>query len=108
MATKFTEVGYVGKDVDSIIRDLADIAVKQTRQAEKAKVQERALEAAEERILDILIPPCIGFCSNGKKIGCHFFGDLSPIFPTILDFEIGRFFVFGRERHGIRRPIIKL
>jgi ATP-dependent HslUV protease ATP-binding subunit HslU len=56
-ATKFTEVGYVGKDVDSIIRDLADIAVKQTRQAEKAKVQERALEAAEERILDILIPP---------------------------------------------------
>jgi ATP-dependent HslUV protease ATP-binding subunit HslU len=55
-ATKFTEVGYVGKDVDSIIRDLAEIAVKQTREAEKAKVQQRAHDAAEERILDILIP----------------------------------------------------
>lgn len=56
-ATKFTEVGYVGKDVDSIIRDLADIAVKQTREAEKRKVQTRAQDAAEDRILDILIPP---------------------------------------------------
>ena len=56
-ATKFTEVGYVGKDVDAIIRDLADIAVKQTREAEKAKVRVRAEDAAEERILDILVPP---------------------------------------------------
>ncbi len=56
-ATKFTEVGYVGKDVDSIIRDLADIAVKQTRETEKRKVQTRAEDAAEDRILDILIPP---------------------------------------------------
>ncbi|WP_294765194.1 ATP-dependent protease ATPase subunit HslU [uncultured Rhodoferax sp.] len=56
-ATKFTEVGYVGKDVDSIIRDLAEIAVKQTREAEKTKVRARAEDAAEERILDILIPP---------------------------------------------------
>jgi ATP-dependent HslUV protease ATP-binding subunit HslU len=56
-ATKFTEVGYVGKDVDSIIRDLAEIAVKQTREAEKAKVRERAQDRAEDRILDILIPP---------------------------------------------------
>ena len=56
-ATKFTEVGYVGKDVDAIIRDLADIAVKQTREAEKAKVHARAEDAAEERILDILVPP---------------------------------------------------
>ena len=56
-ATKFTEVGYVGKDVDSIIRDLAEIAVKQTREAEKLKVRPRAEEAAEERILDILVPP---------------------------------------------------
>lgn len=55
-ATKFTEVGYVGKDVDAIIRDLADIAVKQTREAEKAKVRVRAEDAAEDRILDILIP----------------------------------------------------
>ena len=56
-ATKFTEVGYVGKDVDSIIRDLADIAVKQTRESEKKKVRSRAEDAAENRILDILIPP---------------------------------------------------
>jgi len=56
-ATKFTEVGYVGKDVDAIIRDLADIAVKQTRQAETKKVRARADDSAEDRVLDILIPP---------------------------------------------------
>ena len=56
-ATKFTEVGYVGKDVDSIVRDLADIAVKQTREAEMAKLRFRAEDAAEERILDVLLPP---------------------------------------------------
>ncbi len=56
-ATKFTEVGYVGKDVDSIIRDLAELAVKQTREAEMRKVRTRAEDAAEERILDALIPP---------------------------------------------------
>jgi len=56
-ATKFTEVGYVGKDVDSIIRDLADVAVKQTREAAKLKVRERARDVAEDRILDILVPP---------------------------------------------------
>jgi ATP-dependent HslUV protease ATP-binding subunit HslU len=56
-ATKFTEVGYVGKDVDAIIRDLADIAVKQTRETEKRKVRVRAEDAAEDRILDILLPP---------------------------------------------------
>ena len=55
-ATKFTEVGYVGKDVDAIIRDLADIAVKQTRLAETKKVRTRAEDAAEDRVLDILIP----------------------------------------------------
>ena len=55
-ATKFTEVGYVGKDVDAIIRDLADVAVKQTRQAEVHKVRARAEDAAEDRVLDILIP----------------------------------------------------
>ncbi|MFZ4286244.1 ATP-dependent protease ATPase subunit HslU [Variovorax sp. HJSM1_2] len=56
-ATKFTEVGYVGKDVDAIIRDLVDVAVKQTRESEKQKVRMRAEDAAEERVLDILIPP---------------------------------------------------
>jgi len=55
-ATKFTEVGYVGKDVDAIIRDLADVAVKQTRLAEAEKVRCRAEDAAEDRVLDILIP----------------------------------------------------
>ncbi|AVR99422.1 ATP-dependent protease ATPase subunit HslU [Pseudoduganella armeniaca] len=56
-ATKFTEVGYVGRDVDTIIRDLIDIGVKQTRQAEMAKVRVRAEDAAEDRVLDILLPP---------------------------------------------------
>jgi len=56
-ATKFTEVGYVGKDVDSIIRDLADIAIKQERQAAMLRVKGRAAELAEERVLDILVPP---------------------------------------------------
>jgi len=56
-ATKFTEVGYVGKEVEAIIRDLADIAVKMTKEAAAVKVKFRAEEAAEERILDILIPP---------------------------------------------------
>lgn len=55
-ATKFTEVGYVGKEVDSIIRDLADMAMKMMREQEVAKVNYRAQEAAEERILDILLP----------------------------------------------------
>ena len=59
-ATKFTEVGYVGKDVDTIIRDLADVAVKQTREAAKLKVHARAQDAAEERILDILVPSARG------------------------------------------------
>ena len=56
-ATKFTEVGYVGRDVDSIIRDLADIAVKQHREMAMKKVENLAAEAAENRILDVLLPP---------------------------------------------------
>jgi ATP-dependent HslUV protease ATP-binding subunit HslU len=56
-ATKFTEVGYVGKEVETIIRDLADIAVKMTKEQAKVKVKFRAEEAAEERILDALLPP---------------------------------------------------
>jgi len=55
-ATKFTEVGYVGRDVESIVRDLADIAVKMTREFETEKVKRRAEDAAEERVLDILLP----------------------------------------------------
>ncbi len=60
-ATKFTEVGYVGKDVDSIIRDLIEVAVKQTREQEMEKVRIRAEDAAEDRVLDILLPPPRGF-----------------------------------------------
>ena len=56
-ATKFTEVGYVGKDVDSIIRDLAEIAVKQARESEMKKLRMRAEDAAEDRVLDVLLPP---------------------------------------------------
>jgi ATP-dependent HslUV protease ATP-binding subunit HslU len=70
-ATKFTEVGYVGKDVDSIIRDLAEMAVKQTREAEMRKMRVRAEDAAEDRILDILIPPPRPVASD--------FGAASPV-----------------------------
>ena len=55
-ATKFTEVGYVGREVDSIIRDLADMAVKMTREHEIEKVSHRAEDAAEDRLLDVLLP----------------------------------------------------
>jgi ATP-dependent HslUV protease ATP-binding subunit HslU len=66
-ATKFTEVGYVGREVDSIIKDLVDVAVKMTREQEMDKVRHRAMDAAEERILDELLPrprstdPTVGF-----------------------------------------------
>ncbi|MBI3726730.1 MAG: ATP-dependent protease ATPase subunit HslU [Burkholderiales bacterium] len=60
-ATKFTEVGYVGRDVDTIIRDLVDIGIKQTREAATRKVRARAEDAAEDRILDILLPPARDF-----------------------------------------------
>lgn len=56
-ATKFTEVGYVGRDVDTIIRDLAEIAIKQTREQEMKRVRVQAQDAAEDRILDVLLTP---------------------------------------------------
>ncbi|MGR8942380.1 MAG: ATP-dependent protease ATPase subunit HslU [Gammaproteobacteria bacterium] len=59
-ATKFTEVGYVGRDVESIIRDLADTAVKMMRQSEMEKVQIKAYDAAEDKILDLLLPEADG------------------------------------------------
>src|SRR5215216_2158370 len=55
-ASKFTEVGYVGRDVDSIVRDLIEVAVKLVRDEEAIKVRPRAREAAEERLLDLLLP----------------------------------------------------
>lgn len=59
-ATKFTEVGYVGKDVESIIRDLVETSIKQLREQEMKKVQQLAMDAAEERVLDALLPPARG------------------------------------------------
>jgi ATP-dependent HslUV protease ATP-binding subunit HslU len=63
-ATKFTEVGYVGRDVDTIIRDLIDIGVKQTRASEMKKMRQRAEDAAEDRVIDILVPPARDFGFN--------------------------------------------
>ena len=67
-ATKFTEVGYVGRDVESIVRDLADVAVKMLREVELEKVRHRADEAAEERILDALLPRPrdVGFSADSR------------------------------------------
>jgi ATP-dependent HslUV protease ATP-binding subunit HslU len=65
-ATKFTEVGYVGRDVDTIIRDLIDIGIKQTRESEMRKVRSRAEDAAENRVLDILLPPPRDFGFNSS------------------------------------------
>jgi ATP-dependent HslUV protease ATP-binding subunit HslU len=65
-ATKFTEVGYVGREVDSIVRDLVEISVKMTREEEMAKVRHRAADAAEDRVLDILLPRAqAGFTGDG-------------------------------------------
>ncbi|WP_444883174.1 ATP-dependent protease ATPase subunit HslU [Microbulbifer sp. PSTR4-B] len=65
-ATKFTEVGYVGRDVESIVRDLVEMAVKQERELAMAGVQQRAMDAAEERILDALLPPARSAEPNDK------------------------------------------
>lgn len=64
-ATKFTEVGYVGRDVDSMIRDLAEIAVKMVREEEKKRVEARAQLVVEDRLLDLLVPPRTGFEQGG-------------------------------------------
>ncbi|MFT6592031.1 MAG: ATP-dependent HslUV protease ATP-binding subunit HslU [Zhongshania sp.] len=65
-ATKFTEVGYVGRDVESIIRDLVDVSIKLYREQAMEQVSHRAADAAEERILDILLPPARGE-NNGEE-----------------------------------------
>jgi ATP-dependent HslUV protease ATP-binding subunit HslU len=67
-ATKFTEVGYVGREVDSIVRDLVEISVKMTRDEEIAKVRHRAADSAEERVLDVLLP----------RASAGFTGDTAP------------------------------
>ncbi len=66
-ATKFTEVGYVGKDVESIIRDLVETAVKQRREQEITKVEQRAADAAEERVLDALLTPARGSDTEAER-----------------------------------------
>ncbi|PSF05817.1 HslU--HslV peptidase ATPase subunit [Marinobacter fuscus] len=65
-ATKFTEVGYVGRDVESIIRDLADMAIKMLREQEMKRHEHRALDAAEDRILDALLPPARDFNEDSQ------------------------------------------
>ncbi len=70
-ATKFTEVGYVGREVDSIIRDLMDVSIKMIREDAMAKVSHRAEDAAEERVLDALLPPPssgVGFTSDAEPV----------------------------------------
>ncbi|PKH85537.1 HslU--HslV peptidase ATPase subunit [Colwellia sp. Bg11-28] len=66
-ATKFTEVGYVGKEVETIIRDLADMAIKMVKESEMDRVKHLAEEAAEERILDVLLPPARDGFGNDEK-----------------------------------------
>lgn len=68
-ATKFTEVGYVGRDVDSIIRDLIEMSVKMTRNQEMEKVREKTMEAVENRILDALLPPARNVFTNEPSEG---------------------------------------
>jgi len=69
-ATKFTEVGYVGRDVDTIVRDLVETAIKQAREQETRKVSARAEEIAEERVLDALVPPVrsVGFGTQPEEL----------------------------------------
>jgi len=66
-ATKFTEVGYVGRDVDTIVRDLVEISVKQTREQAMRRVRTRAQDAAEDRILDVLVGQRVGETDNATR-----------------------------------------
>jgi ATP-dependent HslUV protease ATP-binding subunit HslU len=82
-ATKFTEVGYVGREVDSIVKDLVDVAVKMTRETETDKVRHRAMDAAEERVLDVLLPKPrnVGF---GSEASAERDGDTRQRFRKML------------------------
>jgi len=84
-ATKFTEIGYVGREVDSIVRDLMDVAVKMIREESMSKVRHRAEDAAEERVLDALLPPPaqgIGFTSDAETSSAG--GDTRQKFRKML------------------------
>jgi len=91
-ATKFTEVGYVGKDVDSIIRDLIDMAVKQERESVMRRHRSRAEDAAEDRVLDILVPPARSSSSD--------FGLAPPIAAPAAD-NTARQVMRKRLREGL-------
>ena len=90
-ATKFTEVGYVGKDVDSIVRDLVDMAVKQEREGAMRRQRSRAEDAAEDRVLDILVPP--------PRTSSSDFG-LSPSAPAAIPDNTARQVMRKRLREG--------
>ena len=90
-ATKFTEVGYVGKDVDSIVRDLVDTAVKQEREGAMRRQRSRAEDAAEDRVLDILVPP--------PRTSSSDFG-LSPSAPAAIPDNTARQVMRKRLREG--------
>jgi len=77
-ATKFTEVGYVGRDVDTIVRDLVEISIKDTREAAMKKVRRRAEDAAEERVLDTLLPPARRTESFGAEPSSRSAGEGEP------------------------------
>src|SRR5689334_11229026 len=76
-ASKFTEVGYVGRDVESMVRDLVEIAVKMVREEREAEVREKAREAAEERLLDLLLPPASGSSVGFGAASASPFGESS-------------------------------
>jgi len=76
-ASKFTEVGYVGRDVESMIRDLADLAIKMVKDEEQEKVRVRARELAEERVLDLLLPPARGTERRIQPVG-----ERTPVEPV--------------------------
>jgi ATP-dependent HslUV protease ATP-binding subunit HslU len=90
-ATKFTEVGYVGRDVDSIVRDLIEISVKQTRETEMRKVRTKAGDQAEDRILDILLP-------SARPVG---FGASSSAADTVDESSSTRQTIRKRLREGL-------
>ncbi len=96
-ATKFTEVGYVGRDVESIIRDLVEVAVKMAKQNAKIQVQQRAEEQAEERILDAILPPAKGM-KMFNKVG--FTTEVTDTPPAEKDQSIARKKFREQLRHG--------
>ena len=95
-ATKFTEVGYVGKDVDSIIRDLVDIAIKQTREDALKRQRARAEDAAEDRILDVLVPLARDTRDSRPEIGFA-----SPASPPAAPESTARQVMRKRLREGV-------